>query len=156
MAVSEEHTLTFLRGSGFLLSLVGVWDLVADASGPWPSQRGFLIFNETKITGVIERNQQMRRGIEGTYAVESNRLVLTKLSIDTAPDQGELREAEFTLEGDALTIKWLSPNPTGQPTPQVDTFRRRSQPGGEVILLPPVAIYESEAPLDNSRIARRR
>jgi hypothetical protein len=77
--------------------------------------------------------------------VEGNRLVLTKLSIDTAPHQGVLREAEFTLDGDTLTIKWLSPNPTGQPTPKVDAFRRRSQPGGEVVLLPPVAIYESDA-----------
>jgi hypothetical protein len=34
MAVPDEHTLTFLRGSGFLLNLVGVWDLIADASGP--------------------------------------------------------------------------------------------------------------------------
>jgi hypothetical protein len=146
MAALGDDTLTFLRGSGFLLSLVGVWDLVADASSPWPSQRGFLIFNETKITAVIERNKETRRGIEGTYAVEGNRLVLTKLIIDTAPDQGVLHDAEFTLEGDMLTLTWLSPNPTGQARPQIDTFRRRSQASGEVVLLPPVAIYESEAP----------
>ena len=53
MASPGEHTLTFLRGSGFLLSLVGVWDLMADESSPWPSQKGFLIFKETKITAVI-------------------------------------------------------------------------------------------------------
>jgi hypothetical protein len=67
MALPDEHTLTFLRGSGFLHSLVGAWDLMADASSPWPSQKGFLIFKETKITAVIERNADMRRGIEGTY-----------------------------------------------------------------------------------------
>lgn len=146
MVASDEHTLTFLRGSGFLLSLVGVWDLVADASSPWPAQRGVMIFNETKITAVIERNQQTRRGIEGTYAVEGNRLMLTKLSIDTAPDQGVLGDGELTIEGDRLTITWLSPNPTAPALPHVDTFRRRGQPSGEVVLLPPVAIYESESP----------
>ena len=55
MASPDGHTLTFLRGSGFLLSLVGVWDLMADTSSPWPSQKGFLIFNETKMIAVIER-----------------------------------------------------------------------------------------------------
>jgi hypothetical protein len=151
MASSDEHTLTFLRGSGFLLSLVGVWDLVADASSSWPSQRGFLIFNETKITAVIERNKETRRGIEGTYAVEGNRIKLTKLVIDTAPEQGVLGEGEFVIDGDMLTITWLSPNPTGQALPHVDTFRRRSQASGEVVLLPPVAIYESDAPPATSR-----
>jgi hypothetical protein len=151
MASPDEHTLTFLRGSGFLLSLVGVWDLMADASSPWPSQKGFLIFNETKITAVIERNQEMRRGIEGTYAVEGNRIILTKLSIDTAPGRGVLGEGEFTLDGDTLTITWLSPNATDQAPHHVDTFRRRGQASGEVVLLPPVAIYESDAPPAPSR-----
>ena len=151
MASPDGRTLTFLRGSGFLLSLVGVWDLVADASGPWPSQKGFLIFNETKITGVIERHEKMRRGIEGTYAVEGNRLILTKLSIDTAPDQGPLGDAEFAMAGDILTITWLSSNPTGQPSQHVDTFRRRGQPSEGVVLLPPVAIYETDAPPATSR-----
>jgi hypothetical protein len=151
MASPDEHTLTFLRGSGFLLSLVGVWDLVVDASSPWPSQRGFLIFNETKITAVIERNKETRRGIEGTYAVEGNRIMLTKLVIDTAPDQGVLGDGEFVIDGDILTITWLSPNPTDQALPHVDTFRRRGQPSGEVVLLPPVAIYESDAPPATSR-----
>jgi hypothetical protein len=44
MASPDEHTLTFLRGSGFLLRLVGVRDLMADESSQWPSQKGFLIF----------------------------------------------------------------------------------------------------------------
>jgi hypothetical protein len=44
MASPDEHTLTFLRGSGYLLSLVGVWDLIADASSPWAAQKGFLMF----------------------------------------------------------------------------------------------------------------
>jgi hypothetical protein len=151
MAGSDAHTLTFLRGSGFLLSLVGVWDLVADASGPGASSRGFLIFNETKITAVIERDQRTRRGIEGTYAVEGNRIILTKLIIDTAPHQGALGEGEFTLEGDTLTITWRSPNPTHQAPAQVDTFHRRAQASGEVVVLPPVAIYESDAPPATSR-----
>lgn len=146
MTSPEEHTLTFLRGSGFLLSLVGAWDLMADESGQWPSQKGFLIFNETKVTGVIERHEKMRRGIEGTYAVEGNRLVFTKLSVDTAPDQGPLGDAEFAMTGDTLTLMWLSSNPTGQPSQHVDTFRRRGQLSEGVVLLPPVAIYESDAP----------
>src|SRR5918992_3874424 len=95
MASPDEHTLTFLRGSGFLLSLVGVWDLMADASGLWPSQKGFLIFQETKMIAVIERNKEMRRGIEGTYTVEGNRIILTELSVDTAPERGALGEGEF-------------------------------------------------------------
>jgi hypothetical protein len=151
MASPDEHTLTFLRGSGFLLSLVGVWDLMPDASSPWPSQKGVLIFNETKITAVIERNAEMRRGIEGTYAVEGNRIILTKLVIDTAPDRGPLGDGEFTLDGDTLTITWLSTNPTGHPPHHVDTFRRRAQPSDEVVLLPPVEIYESDAPPATSR-----
>jgi hypothetical protein len=151
MAPPDEHTLTFLRGSGFLLSLVGVWDLMPDASGPWPSQKGVLIFNETKITAVIERSAELRRGIEGTYAVEGNRLIFTKLSVDTAPGRGPLGDAEFTLDGDTLTIRWLSTNPTGHPSHHIDTFRRRVQPSDEVLLLPPVAIYESDAPPATSR-----
>ena len=146
MASPEERTLTFLRGSGFLLGLVGVWDLLPDASGAWPSQKGFMIFNETKITAVIERHEKMRRGIEGTYAVEGNRIIFTKLVIDTAPGQGPLGDAEFTLDGDILTVTWRAPNPTGQPSHHVDTFRRRAQPSDEVLLLPPAAIYESDAP----------
>jgi hypothetical protein len=151
MTSPSERKLTFLRGSGFLLSLVGVWDLMADASSQWPSQKGFLIFNETKITGVIERHEKMRRGIEGTYAVEGNRLIFTKLSIDTAPDQGPLSDAKFTLDGDNLTITWLSSNPMGQPSQHADTFRRRGQPSEGVVLLPPVAIYASDAPTATSR-----
>jgi len=138
MASPDEHTLTFLRGSGFLLSLVGVWDLMADASSQWPAQKGVLIFNETKITAVIERNEAMRRGIEGTYAVEGNWLIITGLLIDTAPERDALGDGEFEIDGDMLTITWLS-------THQVDTFRRRAQRGDEVVL-PPVAIYESTAP----------
>jgi len=144
MASPDEHKLTFLRGSGFLLRLVGVWDLMADASSQWPSQKGFLIFKETKITAVIERNEAMRRGVEGTYAVEGNRISITGLFIDTAPEQGALGDGEFALDGDMLTIKWFATNQTCQTSPHVDTFRRRVQPVDDV-LLPPVEIYESEA-----------
>src|SRR5262245_10357794 len=151
MASPDEQTLTFLRGSGFLLSLVGVWDLMPDASSPWPSQRGFVIFNETKITAVIERHAEMRRGIEGMYAVEGNRIMFTKLVVDTAPARGPLSDAEFALDGDMLTITWLSTSPTGEPPHHVDTFRRRGQPSDGVVLLPPVAIYESDVPTATSR-----
>jgi hypothetical protein len=151
MASPNEHTLTFLRGSGFLHSLVGVWDLMADATSPWPSQKGVLIFKETKITAVIERNAAMRRGIEGTYAVEGNRLILTGFSIDTAPEQGPLGPGEFAIDGDILTITWLATHQT-RPTPQhVDTFRRRAQHSDEVLLLPPVEIYTSDEPNTRSR-----
>jgi hypothetical protein len=150
MASPDEHKLTFLRGSGFLLRLVGVWDLMADASSPWPSQKGFLIFKETKITAVIERNADMRRGIEGTYAVEGNRIILTGLFIDTAPEQGALGDGEFAIDGDMLTIKWLSTHPTCQTPHHVDTFRRRAQ-GDDGVVLPPVEIYESDAPNATSR-----
>ena len=144
MASPDEHKLTFLRGSGFLLRLVGVWDLMADASSQWPSQKGFLIFKETKITAVIERHEAMRRGVEGTYAVEGNRISITELFIDTAPEQGALGNGEFAIDGDILTIKWLATNRACQTSPHVDTFRRRVQPVDDV-LLPPVEIYESEA-----------
>ena len=145
MASPDEHTFTFLRGSGFLLSLVGAWDLMADASSPWPSQKGFVIFQETKIIAVIERNEAMRRGIEGTYAVEGNRLIITRLFIDTAPERGALGDGEFAIDGDILTITWLSTHQTCQTPQHVDKFRRRAQQGDEVVL-PPVAIYESDAP----------
>jgi hypothetical protein len=144
MASPDEHTLTFLRGSGFLLSLVGVWDLMADASSPWPSQKGFLIFKETKIIAVIERNEDMRRGVEGTYSVEGNRIIITGLFIDTAPERGAPGDGEFTIDGDILTIKWLSMNQTGQTPQHVDKFRRRTQQADGAVL-PPVAIYESDA-----------
>ena len=151
MASPEEHKLTFLRGSGFLLSLVGVWDLMADASSPWPSQKGFLIFNETKIIAVIERHAAMRRGVEGTYAVEGHRILLTELVVDTAPEQGAWGEGEFAIDGDMLTITWLSTHQTS-PTPHhVDTFRRRAQLDDGVLLLPPVEIYASDAPNARSR-----
>ena len=150
MASPDENTLTFLRGSGFLLRLVGAWDLIADASSPWPSQKGFMIFKETKIIAVIERNAEMRRGIEGTYAVEGNRIRLTELLIDTAPEQGVLGDAEFAIDGDMLTITWLSKYPTCQTHNHVDTFRRRASLDDGVVL-PPVAIYESDAPNATAR-----
>jgi hypothetical protein len=150
MASPGEHNLTFLRGSGFLLSLVGVWDLMADESSQWPSQKGFLIFNETKIIAVIERNEDMRRGVEGTYAVEGNRIIITGLFIDTAPERGALGDGEFAIDGDMLTITWLSTNQTCQTPKHVDKFRRRAQLGDGAVL-PPVAIYESDAPNATSR-----
>ena len=145
MASPGGHTLTFLRGSGFLLSLVGAWDLIADEAGQWPSQKGFLIFKETKIIAVIERNEAMRRGIEGTYAVEGNRIIITGLFIDTAPEQGALGGGEFEIDGDMLTVTWLSADQTCQTPRRVDKFRRRTQPADGAVL-PPVAIYESDAP----------
>ena len=145
MASPDERKLTFLRGSGFLLNLVGVWDLMADQSGQWPSQKGFLIFKETTIIAVIERNGDMHRGIEGTYSVEDNRIIITELLIDTAPERGALGDGEFAIDGDILTIKWLSTNQTCPRSNHVDTFRRRVQPD-EGVVLPPVAIYESDAP----------
>jgi hypothetical protein len=143
MASADKHTLTFLRGSGFLLSLVGTWDLLADATSPWPAQKGFLIFKETKITAVIERHATMRRGIEGTYAVEGNRIMLTEILIDTAPAQGALGDGEFAIDGDLLTITWLSTPQIGQASPHVDAFRRRP-PQDNGAVLPPVAIYASD------------
>jgi hypothetical protein len=145
MASPDKHTLTFLRGSGFLHSLVGVWDLIADASSQWPLQKGFVIFKETKIIAVIERNEDMRRGIEGTYAVEGNRIIMTGLFIDTAPERGPLGDGEFAIDGDMLTITWLSTNQTCQTPQHVDTFRRRA-PFVDGAVLPQVAIYESDAP----------
>ena len=150
MASPDEHKLTFLRGSGFLLSLVGAWDLIADESSQWPAQKGFLIFKETQIIAVIERNKDIRRGFEGTYAVEGNQIIITGLSIDTAPERGALGAGEFEIAGDMLTITWLSTTQTCQTPPPVDTFRRRAQ-RGDGALLPPVAIYESDAPRVNRR-----
>jgi hypothetical protein len=99
---------------------------MADESSQWPLQKGFLIFKETKIIAVIERNEAMRRGIEGTYAVEGNRIIITGLSIDTAPERGALGDGEFEIDGDILTIKWLSTNPTCQTPHHIDKFRRHS------------------------------
>ncbi|MBM3225891.1 MAG: hypothetical protein FJZ47_19140 [Candidatus Tectomicrobia bacterium] len=139
MASSNTRRFTFLRGSGFLVDLIGAWDLLADASSPWPAQKGFVIFKETQITAVIERHATMRRGIEGSYAVQGNRLTLTELAIDTAPDQGALRTGVFTIAGDLLTITWDAT------PPQTDTFRRRA-PVNDGAVLPPTAIYASDTP----------
>lgn len=149
MASPDEPNLTFLRGSGFLLGLVGVWDLIADKSSQWPLQKGFLIFKATKIIAVIERNEDIRRGIEGTYSVEGKRLLITELFIDTAPEQGALGDFEFEIDGDMLTIKWRLTNQTCQSPDHVDKFRRRAQLA-DGVLLPPVAIYESDTPNDKS------
>jgi hypothetical protein len=135
MAVPDEFKLTFLRGSGFLHNLVGEWDLMADASGQWPAQKGFLIFDETKLIIVIERHAAMRRGIEGTYSVEDDRIVMTERLVDTAPEQGALGDMEFVLDGDILMIKWGV-------TKQIDQFQRRLRPDDKPILPPTVAIYE--------------
>ncbi len=141
MAGSDEFKLTFLRGSGFLHSLIGEWDLIADGSGPWPSQKGFLIFDETKIIAVIERNETIRRGIEGTYSVEDNRILITELVVDTAPERGAPGDVAFELDGDMLTITWLSTTQTRQTPNHVDRFRRRADP--TPVLPPKVAIYDS-------------
>jgi len=101
---------------------------MADETSQWPSQKGFLIFEETKIISVIERNEGIRRGIEGIYSVEGNRIILTELWVDTAPERGAPGDVEFAIEGDILTIKWLSTTQTRQTPNHVDTFRRRSQP----------------------------
>jgi hypothetical protein len=142
MASPDEFRLTFLRGSGYLLSLVGAWDLIADASGQWPSQKGFMSFEETKFVSVIERNEDMRRGIEGIYSVEGNRIIIAELLVDTAPERGALGEMEFEMDGDLLTITWLStPQTHHRPNP-VDQFRRRSQRVSKEILTEG-AVYES-------------
>jgi hypothetical protein len=135
MAAPDEFKFTFLRGSGFLHSLVGEWDLMADESGQWPAQKGFLIFDETKLIIVIERHEAMRRGIEGTYSVEDDRIVMTKRLVDTAPEQGALGDMEFVLDGDILMIKWGT-------TKQIDQFQRRLRPDDKPMLPPTVAIYE--------------
>ncbi len=49
MASPDEHTLTFLRGSGFLPSLVGVWDLMADESSQWPTQDDYMAIDESDV-----------------------------------------------------------------------------------------------------------
>ena len=141
MASPDKRNLTFLRGSGFLSSLVGAWDLMADESSQWPSQKGFVIFDETKIIAVIERNEDIRRGVEGTYSVEDNRIIMTEVLVDTAPERGVPGDVEFEIDGDILTIKWLSTTQTRQTPHHIDKFRRRSQP--RAVLPPQVAIYES-------------
>lgn len=135
MASPEAFKLTFLRGSGFLHSLVGEWDLMANESGQWPAQKGFLIFDETKIIIVIERHEAMRRGIEGTYSVEDDRIIMTERLVDTAPEQGALGDMVFVLDGDSLMIKWTA-------TDQIDQFQRRARPDDKPILPPTVAVYE--------------
>ena len=142
MASPDEFKLTFLRGSGFLHSLVGSWDLMADVSGPWLSQKGFLNFEETKLVSVIERQEGIRRGIECTYSVEGNRILITELFVDTTPEQGALNDLEFELDGDLLTVKWQLTNPMHQTFKQVDKFRRRREPGNKT-LLTEGAIYHS-------------
>jgi hypothetical protein len=109
-----------------------------------------VIFKETKIIAVIERHAEMRRGIEGTYAVEGNRIRITELFIDTAPEQGALGNGEFAIDGNILTITWLSTDPACQTPTHVDTFRRRAL-FDDGVVLPPVAIYESDAPNAISR-----
>lgn len=143
MALPDARRLTFLRGSGFLVSLIGEWDLMADESGQWPDQKGFLIFDETKIISVIERNAGTRRGIEGSYSVEGNRIVITELLIDTAREQGALGDFEFELDGDHLTIIWLSAVHPRQVPDHVDRFQRRSHANERTVLPREVAIYES-------------
>ena len=150
MVAPDEHNLTFLRGSGFLLRLVGAWDLMADESSQWPSQKGFLIFKETKIIAVIERNEAIRRGVEGTYSVEGKRIIFTRLLIDTASERGAPGDVEFEIDDDRLTIKGLFTNQTRHTPTHVDTFRRRAQLADGAVL-PPVAIYESDAPHANAR-----
>ncbi|ETX06811.1 MAG: hypothetical protein ETSY2_14910 [Candidatus Entotheonella gemina] len=141
MASSGEFKFTFLRGSGFLHSLIGEWDLMADETGQWPSQKGFLIFEETKIIVVIERSEAIRRGIEGTYSVEGNRILMMEISVDTAPERGAPGDMVFELDGDLLTITWLSTTLTRQTPNHVDRFRRRADP--KAVLPPQVAVYDS-------------
>ena len=142
MASPDEFKLTFLRGSGFLHSLAGEWDLMPDASGQWPAQKGFLIFDETKLIIVIERHEAMRRGMEGAYSVEGDRILMTELTVDTAPEQGALGDMEFVLDGDFLMIRWSA-------TGQMDQFQRRARPDDKPILPPSVAIYQGGGGRDN-------
>jgi hypothetical protein len=104
MAAPDEFTFTLLRGSGFLLSLVGAWDLLD--------------------------------------SVEGNRIRITDLLVDTAPERGAPGDMEFAIDGDMLMITWLSTTQTRQTPHHVDIFRRRSQPVNNA-LFPEGAIYES-------------
>lgn len=149
MSIPGRRPLTFLRGSGFLHSLVGAWELVADETSAWPSQKGVVIFKETKITAVIARDEGTRRGIEGTYSVEGSRIQITDLAIDTAPERGVLGDVEFVIDGDTLTIKWLTMNLTHQTPHHIDTFRRRLSQA-DTVILPAVEIYESDASSDEA------
>ena len=135
MASPDEFRLTFLRGSGFLHSLAGEWDLMPDTSGQWPAQKGFLIFDETKLIIVIERHEAMRRGLEGTYSVDGDRIVMTDLTVDTAPEQGALGDMDFVLDGNTLMIRWGA-------TGHMDQFQRRDRPDDKPIVPPTVAIYQ--------------
>jgi hypothetical protein len=74
--------------------------------------------------------------------VEGNRIILTELSVDTAPERGALGDVEFEIDGDMLTIKWLPTNQTRQTPDHVDKFRRRSHPVNRAVLTQG-AIYES-------------
>ena len=85
---------------------------------------------EVEPRAVIARHEEMRRGVEGTYAVEGNRIIITGLFIDTAPEQGALGDGEFEIDGDILTITWLSTHQTCQTPHRVDKFRRRSSMAG--------------------------
>jgi hypothetical protein len=101
MASPDEHKLTFLRGSGFLLSLVGAWDLMADESSQWPSQKGFLIFKETKIIAVIDLYSaycrkgwggRVRQNLPPGHANFNRRLFLTTLAIKRSESFSKLHE----------------------------------------------------------------
>jgi hypothetical protein len=76
--------------------------------------------------------------------------MITGLFIDTAPEQGVLGDGEFVIDGDLLTITWLSPHQACPVPHQVDTFRRRAQRVDDVVL-PPVAIYASDVSNTPSR-----
>ena len=142
MASPEAFKFTFLRGSGFLHSLVGAWDLMADGTGQWQSQTGFLIFEETTIIAVVERDKDIRRGIEGIYSVEDHRILITELLVDTAPERGAPGDMEFEMDGDILTMTWRMTNQAGQLSTHIDQFRRRSQPDNRGSLTQG-AVYQS-------------
>ena len=87
----------------------------------------FLIFKETKSLPLLNAMRLCAGGVEGTYAVEAIGVIAYRVLIDTAPEQGALGDGEFEIDGDVLTITWLSTNQTCQTPHHVDTFRRRAQ-----------------------------
>ena len=111
--------------------------------------KGFLIFKETKIIAVIERNEDMRRGIEGTYTVEGNRIIITGSLL--IPHQNEARWAMVSLRLMVTSDDHMALDASDVPNATSRRYISTPRPTRRWSGPPPVNIYESDRPNATSR-----
>ncbi|MFQ6028634.1 MAG: hypothetical protein ACE5Q6_14200 [Dehalococcoidia bacterium] len=114
--------------------LVGAWEFVSD------THQGVWVFTETHYSAVMMRKDRQRiegreltpsevleayqsvNALSGSYTVSGSRMKLERTANLRADLIGVDMEAEFTIEGDRMTVRSIS----GTSVPRDDVWRKVS------------------------------